>query len=94
MLTAWLVPALLLPGLGALALAMDRHHERLPRRWRVGLARSMLRGLGIAAIASSLACALTDGGASRGVLLWLGWLTPSALVVIGVLARPARRRKP
>lgn len=91
---AWLVPALLLPGLGALALAMDRHHEQLPRRWRGGLARPMLRGFGAVAIASSLACAVMDSGASQGVLLWLGWLTPSALMVIGVLARPARRRKP
>lgn len=91
---AWLVPALLLSGLFTSALAMDRHHEQLPRRWRGGFARSMLRGLGIAGIASSLACAVMDDGASRGVLLWLGWLAPCALAVIGMLARHARRRKP
>ncbi|MGJ7542028.1 DUF3325 family protein [Variovorax sp. LT1R16] len=88
------VPALLLLGLAAWALAMDRHHEHLPRRWRGGLARSMLRALGIAGIASSLACAVTDSGGSQGVLLWLGWVAPSALAVIGVLARRARRRTP
>lgn len=91
---AWLVPALLLPGFGALALAMDRHHDQLPRRWRGGLTRSMLRGLGTVAIASSLACAGIGSGASQGVLLWLGWLTPCALGVIGVLAWHAARRRP
>ncbi len=76
-------PSLL--GLAALALAMDRHHETLARRWRGRFARRVLRVVGMASLAASLASAVAEVGGSQGVLLWLGVLTPSALVVVGGL---------
>ena len=77
-------------GLVALALAMDRHHETLARRWRGRFARPLLRLVGMASLAGALLCAVADAGLSQGVILWLGVLTPSALVVVGMLA-PALR---
>lgn len=77
-------------GLAALALAMDRHHETLARRWRGRRARRVLRVVGVVSLAASLACALVDGGGSQGLLLWLGVLTLSALAVVGWLAGIAR----
>lgn len=76
-------PSLL--GLAALALAMDRHHEALARRWRGRFARRVLRVVGVALLAASLASAVGEVGGSQGVLLWLGVLTPSALAVVGGL---------
>lgn len=94
MLTACLVPGQLLLGLAALALAMDRHHDQLARRWRGRLARAMLRGFGATCMASALLCAVSARGGAQGVLLWLGWATPSALAVIGLLAcGPGRKRQ-
>lgn len=85
MLIALLVLGQSLPGLAALALAMDRHQDRMARRWRGRLARAVLRGVGTACMASSLACAVAGMGGPDGVLLWLGLLTPSALAIIGFL---------
>jgi hypothetical protein len=82
-----LLPSLL--GLAALALAMDRHHETLPRRWRGRFARRVLCAVGIAWLAASLTCAVVEVGGAQGVVLWLGVLTPSALAVVGCLAGSA-----
>lgn len=91
MLIAFMVLCTLLPGLAALALAMDRHQEHLTRRWRSRFARWMLRGIGTAGLTSSLGCAVVGMGGARGLLFWLGLLTPSALAVIGALACGAVR---
>lgn len=85
LMALWLFFSPLL-GLAALALAMDRHHEMLARRWRGRFARRVLRVVGMASLAASLACAVVEAGASQGVVLWLGVLTPSALAVVGGLA--------
>lgn len=79
----WLFSVL---GLSALALAMDRHHETLARRWRGRFARRVLRLVGVASLAVALWCAVADAGLSQGVILWLGVLTPSALAMVGLLA--------
>ena len=79
-----LLPSLL--GLVALALAMDRHHEALPGRWRGRFARRVLRVVGIASLGASLASVVGEVGGSQGLLLWLGMLTPSGIAVVGLLA--------
>lgn len=80
-------------GLGALALAMDRHHETLARRWRGRFARRLLRVIGTASLACALLCAVADAGLSQGVILWLGVLTPSALLIVGLLAHGFARHR-
>lgn len=72
-------------GLAALALAMDRHHELLARRWRGRFARRVLRTIGLASLGGALLCAVADVGLSQGVMLWVGVLAPAALVVVGML---------
>lgn len=81
-------------GLTALALAMDRHHDMLARPWRGRLVRLILRLGGIALLAGALVGATDRAGSSQGVILWLGALTPSALVVIGTLSLVRGPAKP
>jgi len=81
-------------GLTALALAMDRHHDMLARPWRGRLVRLILRLGGISLLAGALVGAADHAGPSQGVVLWLGSLTPSALVVIGTLSLVRRPAKP
>jgi len=78
--------SLSVPGMAALAFAMERHQTWLAPRWRGRNARLALRAAGITLLASALACAVVAIGWSFGVLLWLGLLTPSALAIVGVLA--------
>ena len=81
-------------GLVALAPAMDRHHETLARPWRGQFARSLLRLVGMASLAGALLCAVADAGLSQGVILSLGVLTPSALLVVSLLALGFDRHRP
>lgn len=74
-------------------LAMDRHHPTLARRWRGRFARRLLRMIGTASLAGALLCAVADAGLSQGVILWLGVLTPSALLVVGLLAHGFDRHR-
>ena len=89
--------ALLLWGLVAVALAMDRQHEQWLHRRAGPRLRRVLRVGGTAAIAISLACAVAGLGGALGVLTWLGLLTPAALAVAGALTwlapGPAARRR-
>lgn len=89
--------ALLLWGLVAVALAMDRHHEQWLHRHAGPRMRLVLGAGGTAALGISLACALAGLGNALGVLIWLGLLTPAALAVAGTLTwlapgRATRRR--
>ncbi len=82
---------LTLPGLAALALAMDRHAALLPPtidglRWRW-----VLRSLGCVGLMASLACTLTDVGGLLAVITWISMLTPGTLAVAGAASIAARR---
>lgn len=85
--------ALTLLGLAALALAMDRHAELLPRP-HAGL-RWALRVLGAAALAAGLLCTLVHQDFAPALATWLGLLAPAALCTAAALTwaqRPQRGR--
>jgi hypothetical protein len=71
-------------GFAALALAMDRHRTRLPRRVNPG--PWPLRAAGAALLCGALGCAIAVLGPATGFVLWTGLLTPAAVVVAVVLA--------
>ncbi|TPG24395.1 DUF3325 domain-containing protein [Variovorax guangxiensis] len=86
MVTALALLGLCVPGMMAIALAMERHHDVLARRWRGRRARCMLRLFGWVVLGSALLYAVDRVGRVQGLILWLGMLTPSAVGVVGLIA--------
>ncbi len=92
----WLAAyGLCVAGLGWLALAMDVHWRQasaapLPSRPR----RKLLQGLGIAALAGSLAACLAADHATMAPLVWLMLLAAAALTVALTLSWRPRWLKP
>ena len=86
-LSSLLALALAYAGMTGLCLAMDRHykqatghHEAPPQQ------RLTLRLMGSAGLAASLHVCLTGWGQGVGWVVWLGFLTAGALLVIGLCA--------
>ncbi|KAF1042928.1 DUF3325 family protein [Xylophilus sp.] len=74
-------------GLGWLALAMDAHWEQVRGSWPPPpRAAVLLRVLGAAALAGSLALCLAVDHASMAVLVWVMALAAAALVLAFTLA--------
>jgi len=86
MLTALPLFGLSVLGMMAIALAMERHHDVLARRWRGRRARCLLRLVGWVLLGSALLYAVDRVGRVQGLILWLGMLTPSAVGVVGLIA--------
>ena len=86
MLTALPLFGLSVLGMMAIALAMERHHDVLARRWRGRRARCLLRLVGWVLLGSALLYAVDRVGRVQGLILWLGMLTPSAMGVVGLIA--------
>lgn len=79
---ALLAFALAFAGMAALGFAMDRHHEQLTQRHETPpLQRRLLRCLGSLLIALALATCWIAWGGSVGTVVWLGFLSASALSV-------------
>lgn len=79
---ALLAFALAFAGMAASGFAMDRHHEQLTqRRETPPVQRRLLRCLGSLLIAFALATCLIAWGGSVGTVVWLGFLSVSALSV-------------
>jgi Protein of unknown function (DUF3325) len=77
---------LCLAGMGALSLAMDRHHEQIhPRSALTRQRRRALRIAGLLLLASSLACCVAGWGAGVGVVTWFGGLSTGALSIAVLL---------
>lgn len=76
-------------GFAMLALAMDRHSPPLVRN--VGKARrTILRMLGAVLLTGSLSSVVVAQGFAMGFILWLGLLSPAALLVAAMMT--ARRK--
>lgn len=86
--------ALAFGGLSLLALSLDRHHRDAfgarvpPMRMR------LLRILGYAALALSLAAAIAWDGGNFGPVQWIGSLTGAALLVVAILSYAPRLLRP
>jgi Protein of unknown function (DUF3325) len=73
-------------GMGALSLAMERHHEQLhPQSALTRHRRNALRIAGLLLLARSLACCVAGWGAGVGVVAWFGWLSAGALSIAVLL---------
>ncbi|MFT7723182.1 MAG: DUF3325 family protein [Roseateles sp.] len=84
MIPALALLALCTAGMLCLALAMDRH---APTAWRHRLLRPALRLAALAQLAAALAIACQAWGASVGVVVWTGFLSAGAGLVVALLAR-------
>jgi hypothetical protein len=79
---AWL---LAYAGFAGLCLAMDRHHAQVWGRDASPRARWGLRGAGWLLLTLALWPCVAAWGATVGVVVWLGFLTAGALLLVGLL---------
>jgi Protein of unknown function (DUF3325) len=78
---------LCMAGMGALSLAMDRHHEQIhPQSALPRQRRKALQIAGLLLLAKSLACCIASWGTGVGTVAWLGWLSAGALSIAVLLA--------
>lgn len=78
-------------GFVSLSLGMDRHYEdSLGRGNSPGTKRPWLQLGGAVGLLAALVASLILQGTAQGWVLWLGVLTASALLVVGLLAFQAR----
>lgn len=82
----------MLPGLAALALAMDRHAAHLPQALAGHRARRALRVLGCMGLAASQACTWAGMDGAMAAITWLGLLAPGTLCVAVGMAWAGRSR--
>jgi hypothetical protein len=82
------VSALLLcyAGMAALCLAMDRHHAQVWGRDAAPAMRWGLRSIGCLLLAAAAVPCVYGWGASVGAVVWLGFLSAGALLVVGGLS--------
>ena len=73
-------------GFAGLALAMDRHHQRLWPRPLARPARWLARALGLLGLAAALAVCLLTAGWAVGPVLWLGLLSVAGVLVVLALS--------
>lgn len=92
--------ALSLLGFLALAMTLDRHQDQFLPSWKgwspraLQIARLCLRAVGFLLLGIALACVSADLGWGNGSILWLGLLTPAALMVAaGLSCWPGKTRK-
>lgn len=86
---------LALAGFAALSLAMHRHQRHVFHRALSHGADVLLRILGVAGLAASFAASVAGAGWSIGPVLWFGWLTAAALMVVLALTWwPQAQRTP
>ncbi|WP_382163756.1 DUF3325 domain-containing protein [Hydrogenophaga sp. ANAO-22] len=78
--------ALACVGFAGLALAMDRHHQRLWKRPASRAARWLGRAVGLLGLGAALAVCLLGAGGAVGPVLWLGLLSVAGVVVVLALA--------
>nr|WP_315244793.1 efflux RND transporter periplasmic adaptor subunit [uncultured Albidiferax sp.] len=72
-------------GFAGLCLAMDRHHAQVWGRDASPRARRGLRGAGWLLLTLALWPCVVAWGATVGVVVWLGFLTAGALLLVGLL---------
>lgn len=72
-------------GMAGLCLAMDRHHGQVWGRDAPPAARWGLRAVGTLLLALALCPCLVAWGATVGVVVWLGFLSAGALLLVGLL---------
>lgn len=88
-MATWLASLLALgfcyAGMAGLCLGMDRHYKQVWQREPRALARRGLRGAGWLLLALALLPCLRVWGASVGVVIWLGFLTAGAVLVVWLL---------
>nr|WP_315182943.1 DUF3325 domain-containing protein [uncultured Albidiferax sp.] len=72
-------------GFAGLCLAMDRHHAQVWGRDASPRARRCLRGAGWLLLALAVWPCVAAWGPSVGVVVWLGFLSAGALVLVGLL---------
>jgi len=83
--------ALVVLGLLAQCLAMNRHHEQVLGGQPSARARWSLRVAGWALLVAGLAMSMATWGTSAGIAAWAGLLTVAAVCI--VLALPDRSRE-
>ncbi len=77
-------------GMAGLSLAMDRHHAQVWGRDARPAARWGLRGIGSLLLATAVLPCVWGWGGSVGAVLWLGFLSAGALLVVGWLSLAPR----
>lgn len=87
----WMALLFSIGGMGALSLAMDRHHEQVTMRAEIAPGRRLaLRAGGAALVAVAAAVSVQAWGGSVGVVMWLGALSAGALGVSLLLSLAPR----
>ncbi|RYY72753.1 MAG: DUF3325 domain-containing protein [Comamonadaceae bacterium] len=77
-------------GFVALALGMERHRGQLLRRTPLRREAIAWRFAAAILLVGALGCAIARSGAAAGTVLWIGMLSPGALLVVALLAWRAR----
>lgn len=78
--------ALACVGFAGLALAMDRHHQRLWKQPASRAARWLGRAVGLLGLGAALAVCQLGAGGAVGLVLWLGLLPVAGVVVVLALS--------
>lgn len=79
-------------GMGALSLAVERHHEQVHGRGHVQRRshRLLLRLAGLVLLTWALALCISGWGAGVGIVAWCCWLSVGAVLVVLMLTYRAR----
>jgi len=81
-----LVFALVVAGLGAIALTMDRHSQHLPSALVYDCTNGLLRTVGVTALVTALIWMAQTIGYPRAILMGLGFVTLGTLCIVVAIA--------
>lgn len=79
-----IVLLLCLAGFGLLLIALPRHQQDWMRRKLTAAVSRHCRQAGFAFTGLALLLSVADEGWARGTVIWVGWLTAAAMIVVTV----------